>query len=124
MISAGLHVHSATSAAASSPRFEGRTMLAAIFRRAGQPLTIERVEVAEPSAGEALVKMAASGACRSDYHVLAGEWGAPTPLILGHEGAGIVESVGEGVDGGQLTGFWYRPEDEPPAPPYEPLTPV
>jgi S-(hydroxymethyl)glutathione dehydrogenase/alcohol dehydrogenase len=97
-------------------------MLAAIFRRADQPLTTERVEVAEPSPAEVLVKLAASGVCRSDYHVLAGEWSAPAPLILGHEGAGVVAAVGEGVD--SVGPGDHVVLDEPPAPPYEPLTPA
>src|SRR5205807_524047 len=80
-------------------RFEGRMMRAAVFREVGRPLEVEEVEVAEPSAGEVLVRVAASGVCHSDYHVVAGDWSAPIPLILGHEGAGVVEAVGEGVAG-------------------------
>lgn len=79
-------------------RFEGRTMRAAVFRRPGEPLQIEELEVAEPAAGEVLVRLAASGVCHSDYHVYVGEWSAPTPLVLGHEGAGTVEAIGDGVD--------------------------
>ncbi len=79
-------------------RFEGRTMRAAVFRQVDHPLEVEEVEVAEPNPGEVLVKVAASGVCHSDYHVVLGEWGAPVPLILGHEGAGVVETVGEGVE--------------------------
>ena len=82
-----------------SGSFEGRTMRAAVFRRVGRPIEIEEVEVAEPGPGEVLVKIAASGICHSDYHVVLGEWSAPVPLILGHEGAGVVEAVGEGVEG-------------------------
>lgn len=74
-------------------------MRAAVFRAVGRPLEIEEVEIAEPGAGELLVRIVASGVCHSDYHVLAGEWSAPTPLVLGHEGAGIVEAVGNGVSG-------------------------
>lgn len=78
-------------------RFAGRTMQAAVFRAPNQPLTIEEVEVAEPGAGELLVALHASGVCHSDAHVLLGEWTTPTPLVLGHEGAGVVEAVGDGV---------------------------
>jgi S-(hydroxymethyl)glutathione dehydrogenase / alcohol dehydrogenase len=78
--------------------FEGRTMRAAVFRQVGRPIEIEEVEVAEPARGEVLVRIAASGICHSDYHVVLGEWSAPVPLILGHEGAGVVEAVGEGVE--------------------------
>ena len=42
--------------------------------------------------------MAATGVCGSDLHVLKGEWPRPAPMVLGHEGAGVVEAVGEGVD--------------------------
>lgn len=71
---------------------------AAVFRTANAPLTIEKVSIpSTPPPGDVLVRMQASGLCHSDLHVIAGEWDAPTPMILGHEGAGIVESVGEGV---------------------------
>lgn len=73
---------------------------AAIFRASGQPLTIETVSLpSTPPAGDVLVRLEASGVCHSDYHVVAGEWEVPTPMILGHEGAGVVEAVGDGVTG-------------------------
>jgi S-(hydroxymethyl)glutathione dehydrogenase/alcohol dehydrogenase len=78
-------------------QFAGRTMTAAVFRAPGEPLAIEEVEVAEPGPGELLVRLHASGVCHSDAHVVLGEWSAPSPLVLGHEGAGVVEAVGEGV---------------------------
>ena len=71
---------------------------AAVFRSPNTPLTIERVSLpSTPPPGEVLVRIQASGVCHSDLHVVVGEWEAPSPMILGHEGAGIVESVGEGV---------------------------
>ncbi|MFF8475121.1 Zn-dependent alcohol dehydrogenase [Streptomyces sp. NPDC015414] len=71
---------------------------AAVFRTPNEPLTIERVSISStPPPGEVLVRLRASGVCHSDLHVLLGEWEVPSPMILGHEGAGIVESVGEGV---------------------------
>jgi S-(hydroxymethyl)glutathione dehydrogenase / alcohol dehydrogenase len=82
-----------------APRFAGRTMTAAVFRAPDAPLAIEEVEVAEPGPGELLVRLHASGVCHSDAHVVLGEWSAPSPLVLGHEGAGVVEAVGEGVTG-------------------------
>ena len=81
------------------PRFAGRTMTAAVFRTPGKPLAIEEVEVAEPGPGELLVRLHASGVCHSDAHVILGEWSAPSPLVLGHEGAGVVEAVGQGISG-------------------------
>ena len=62
-----------------------------------KPLVVETVEVAPPRAKEVRIKMVAAGVCHSDYSGLAGKMGDILPNVLGHEGAGIVESVGEGV---------------------------
>lgn len=70
---------------------------AAVFREANSPLTIETLTLAEPAHGEVLVKVVASGICHSDLHVVNGDWSSPAPLVLGHEGAGVVEAVGTGV---------------------------
>jgi S-(hydroxymethyl)glutathione dehydrogenase / alcohol dehydrogenase len=71
---------------------------AAVFDGVGRRLETQHLELpAEPGPGEVLVKLAASGVCHSDYHVLTGDWAAPTPLVLGHEGAGVAEAVGSGV---------------------------
>jgi S-(hydroxymethyl)glutathione dehydrogenase / alcohol dehydrogenase len=70
---------------------------AAVFRSPGQPLTVETLHLQAPGPGEVLVKVIASGICHSDLHVVRGEWSSPAPLVLGHEGAGIVEAIGEGV---------------------------
>lgn len=72
-------------------------MQAAILTEAHTPFKIENVEIAPPKAGEVLVKMAATGICHSDWHIVAGKADFPAPIILGHEGAGIVEAVGAGV---------------------------
>jgi S-(hydroxymethyl)glutathione dehydrogenase/alcohol dehydrogenase len=74
-------------------------MRGAIFEGSGRPLVIDELEIDEPHAGEALVRVSASGVCHSDYHVVAGEWASPTPIVLGHEGAGVVEAIGERVTG-------------------------
>lgn len=73
------------------------TMNAAVFERVGKPLDVQEVEIDDPKADEVLVRLAASGVCHSDYHVVLGEWESPTPIVLGHEGSGVVEAVGEGV---------------------------
>ncbi|HEY8516328.1 MAG TPA: S-(hydroxymethyl)glutathione dehydrogenase/class III alcohol dehydrogenase [Candidatus Binatia bacterium] len=71
---------------------------AAVAHRAGQPLTIETVDVAPPRAGEVLVEIKASGVCHTDAFTLSGaDPEGLFPAILGHEGAGIVREVGPGV---------------------------
>jgi len=71
---------------------------AAVAWEAGQPLSIEEVDVAGPADGEVLVRIVASGVCHTDAFTLSGEdpEGA-FPVILGHEGGGVVEEVGAGV---------------------------
>lgn len=71
---------------------------AAVAWAAGQPLTIEEVDVMMPRAGEVLVKIVATGVCHTDAFTLSGEDAEGIfPAILGHEGGGIVEAIGEGV---------------------------
>jgi len=72
-------------------------MKAAIFREVGKPLTIEDVHLEQPRAKEVRIRVAASGLCHSDYHVITGDIPCPLPVLLGHEASGIVESVGEDV---------------------------
>ena len=72
-------------------------MQAAVLIETHTPFRIETVDLAPPQAGEILIKMAASGVCHSDWHVVEGLSYFPLPIICGHEGAGVVESVGEGV---------------------------
>ena len=72
-------------------------MKAAVLYEYNTPLALEEVNLEEPKAGEVLVKIAAAGVCRSDYHYMKGEAHIALPVVLGHEGAGIVQRVGEGV---------------------------
>lgn len=70
---------------------------AAVMHGAGD-LRVEDVELAPPARDEVLVRLLASGICRSDLSLLDGKWPCPAPMVLGHEGAGVIEAVGEGVD--------------------------
>ena len=72
---------------------------AAVFRKVHEPLTIEPVEIDKPWGREVLVRTAATGVCHSDLHVVDGIGRFPLdrPIVLGHEGAGIVEAVGADV---------------------------
>jgi S-(hydroxymethyl)glutathione dehydrogenase / alcohol dehydrogenase len=73
-------------------------MKAAVLYEFNSPLRIEAIETDPPRRGEVLVRFAASGVCHSDWHTIQGIHPLPLPVILGHEGAGVVEQVGEGVD--------------------------
>jgi S-(hydroxymethyl)glutathione dehydrogenase/alcohol dehydrogenase len=70
---------------------------AAVIYTPGEPIRVEEIELDPPRAHEVQVKMVAAGICHSDYHIISGELPAYLPLALGHEGAGVVEAVGEGV---------------------------
>ncbi|MFT7687909.1 MAG: S-(hydroxymethyl)glutathione dehydrogenase/alcohol dehydrogenase [Candidatus Azotimanducaceae bacterium] len=72
-------------------------MKAAVFREVGQPLTIEDIQISKPGPREVLVRTSAVGVCHSDLHFIEGLYPAQTPMILGHEAAGIVEQVGSDV---------------------------
>jgi len=72
-------------------------MKAAVLYETRKPLVVEQVELDAPKAGEVLVKMAATGVCHSDLHVITGDLPRTLPVILGHEGAGIIAEVGPGV---------------------------
>ncbi len=78
---------------------------AAVLREAGlprpyresRPLRIEEVDLAPPRQGEVLVQIKAAGLCHSDLSVINGDRPRPTPMVIGHEAAGIVREVGDGV---------------------------
>jgi S-(hydroxymethyl)glutathione dehydrogenase/alcohol dehydrogenase len=71
---------------------------AAVLEEFGQPLAVQEVELAEPRAGEALVRLVACGVCHTDLYTASGaDPSGYKPAVLGHEGAGVVELVGEGV---------------------------
>jgi Zn-dependent alcohol dehydrogenase len=72
---------------------------AAVLYEFNQPLVIQELELDPPKTGEVLVRMAASGVCHSDLHGAQGIHPTALPIVLGHEGAGVVEGVGPGVAG-------------------------
>lgn len=72
-------------------------MKAAVYFGAGQPVRIEDVQIRDPRPGEIRVALRAAGLCHSDVSVIDGTIPYPVPVVLGHEGAGIVEAVGTGV---------------------------
>ena len=75
-------------------------MKAAVLYEPKTPLKIEELDLNEPGPGEVLVKLMASGVCHSDWHIVKGDWTYHVlPTVLGHEGAGVVESVGHNVSG-------------------------
>ena len=75
-------------------------MRASVLYEQGTPLGVEDLELESPRTGEVLVRMVASGVCHSCLHAADGSWkGVPVPIVLGDEGAGVVEEVGPGVEG-------------------------
>jgi S-(hydroxymethyl)glutathione dehydrogenase / alcohol dehydrogenase len=71
---------------------------AAVLESFGSPLEVQEVDLAEPKAGEVLVRLVACGVCHTDLYTASGaDPSGYSPTVLGHEGAGVVESVGEGV---------------------------
>jgi S-(hydroxymethyl)glutathione dehydrogenase / alcohol dehydrogenase len=88
-------------------------MRAAVLREIGAPLQLEDVELDEPKSGEVLVRIEAAGVCHSDLHYMTGDLKAKLPLVVGHEGAGIVEAVGpragDRVSVGDRVALLWRP---------------
>jgi S-(hydroxymethyl)glutathione dehydrogenase/alcohol dehydrogenase len=73
-------------------------MRAAVLEEFGQPLVVQEVELAEPRAGEVLVRLVACGVCHTDMYTASGvDPSGYAPAVLGHEGAGVVEAIGEDV---------------------------
>ncbi len=72
---------------------------AAVLRRQGGPLSLETITVADPRPDEILVRTVASGVCHTDLGIIAGATAEQLPIVLGHEGAGVVDAVGRSVRG-------------------------
>ncbi len=70
---------------------------AAVLNEVGKPLEIDELEMQPLQAGDVLVRIRASGLCHTDFEVIQGSLTYPLPIVLGHEGAGVVEEVGAGV---------------------------
>ena len=90
---------------------------AAVAYAANEPLVTEIVDVAPPKAGEVRLKVIANALCHTDIYTLTGQDPEGLfPCILGHEAGAIVESVGEGVEGLEVSGLvmpWYTPRTTP-----------
>jgi Zn-dependent alcohol dehydrogenase len=88
-------------------------MRAAVLRSVGVAPVVEEVELSAPRRGEITVRIEAAGVCHSDYHYMTGDLSAPLPLVLGHEGAGIVEELGADASGrirvGDRVALLWRP---------------
>ncbi|MFV8170990.1 zinc-binding dehydrogenase [Mycolicibacterium peregrinum] len=85
------------SAPATEPTTESTRIQAAVLDGNGT-ISIEHVDLAAPGPGEVRVRIAAAGVCHSDLHVTTGAWDVPAPVVLGHEGSGVVTAVGADVD--------------------------
>src|SRR5882762_7803548 len=71
---------------------------AAVLEEFGQPMVVQELDLADPRAGEVLVRLVACGVCHTDMYTASGtDPSGYAPSVLGHEGAGVVEAVGEGV---------------------------
>lgn len=82
----------------SAPATEPDHRIRAAVFDGNDTITIEDVDLAAPGPGEVRVRIAAAGVCHSDLHVTTRAWDVPAPVVLGHEGSGVVSAVGPGVD--------------------------
>ena len=72
-------------------------MRAVVFTESDRTVELLDVELAAPGPDEVLVDIAAAGVCHSDLHIRNGDWALPVPLVMGHEGSGVVSEIGSGV---------------------------
>jgi len=74
--------------------------LGAVVESQGGPVHIEPILIEDPGPGEVRVAVSANGLCHSDHWAIQhGNWGEPFPMLLGHEGAGVIDALGDGVEG-------------------------
>src|SRR5688500_8451226 len=74
-------------------------MRAAVLESVPGALVLDEVDIDKPGPREVLVRTAAAGVCHSDLHFMEGSYPCPVPAVLGHEAAGVVEAVGDQVEG-------------------------
>src|SRR6185436_17411419 len=106
--------HCCDQIAASQPSSSGETtvegaVFAAVLREAGGPVRVEEIDLPAPGPGQVRVRLAATGVCHSDLSLARGTLAHDLPVALGHEGAGTVVSVGDGVrlhDGDPVVFNW------------------
>ena len=88
-------------------------MRAVVFTSPDQPVEVLDVDIAPPGPGEVKIKIAGAGVCHSDLHLQRGDWPHPAPLVMGHEGSGVVVEVGAGVtnlaEGDHVVISWVAP---------------
>ena len=70
---------------------------AAVLHKYGTPLEIEEIETVDPKPGDVLIRLHASRLCHTDLEVIQGSLTYPLPIVLGHEGAGVVEAKGDAI---------------------------
>jgi S-(hydroxymethyl)glutathione dehydrogenase/alcohol dehydrogenase len=96
-----------------TPGAGARPVRAAVLEKPGVPLRLETLQLDPPAHGEVLIRLEASGVCHSDLHLADGEWGESGPIVLGHEGCGVVEQTGLGADpalaGRRVVLNWFAP---------------
>ena len=78
---------------------DSASMSAAILRSPDSKVEVVEVSLAPPRPNEVEVAIAAAGVCHSDLHMVRGEWAHRTPVVLGHEGSGVITALGDGVEG-------------------------
>lgn len=103
----------ASASASASEELPVLEMRAAVLREPGRPVSLETVLLEPPRRGEVLVRVAAAGVCHSDVHLVDGRLGPGRwPMVLGHEGAGVVSALGPEVEGlaiGDHVAFCFVP---------------
>src|SRR5204862_2381980 len=80
-----------------SERIMAQKSKAVVCREVGKPVVVEEIQVDPPGHNEVTIKLGAAGVCHSDLSATNGTIPFPLPIVLGHEGAGVITAVGDGV---------------------------